>query len=425
MADYDREIKPSEAEIQQKKEQNRQSLIDAIKTGQDLQIGRRKANGDGFLEFAAATQFLELFSQKYNLQDFPHKLTTGIGPLPETARSFRLDHLSIPDASKDDHEYLFSKSLRGLANTVGMELTPEDSDIVPKLQQMDYGPLQKYTPEQALKAGNAFLKEHGLQPNEAVVIAQSGSEGTKRFTDRQIKLIVEQVKMQQPDRKVVVVSDKKFLRKQVEDFNPGPLTGGTISFSINSEEFRQELSENLDIEGAITHEVEDINTLCGIFGQVASGVISTDSYWNHLASAAISSRSKDIRKLNKGDLITLFTNYVPEDWQPPGSTVIESPYVDTIRTSGYEYQIMMPGDNYIVSHKLGGDLAALDEKAYNFSIADEDVQLLLEALPQWLESQSTIPAYIDYQPTLESDPEVSKKPQSRFSRLIRGLRKRL
>lgn len=318
----------------------RQEVVQKLRSGEPLYLPMETRNGGDLLIRAACWEVISLLCTEEGIDPSRIQITAleneGTN-LHEKAMALFSIGAATGEADRQlgRSGTLYQKSLYQFAFSLGVEVPPELWNQAPQIRPTDKGPLRNYDEGAVEHYAQQLRQEIGNK--QVVVIGQAGSSADKRFNDPQLVRIAEVVRSKHPDAYIVVLSDKSFLRHQIER---GSLEVAGITFagfpiaervsptekysSDHVAQFRHEMESPLTPGDGNTidriAEPTDINELLA-YMRVAEEGVFTDSYWMHLAA------SQDISKL-----ISLFTLFHKEEWAPPESIAIEADALDGQRS---------------------------------------------------------------------------------------------
>ena len=282
--------KPSPPLDLEKVAQIRSQTIDALKNEQPFVYIKSTAIGDSFILDWSIKQILS----KLCLEECIPLSNIRISNLSRNEGSQRSPGYKRIDDNLPPRQSFHSyfSSLYRIGLTLGLDIDLDESFLIPQ-------PISNTS--QISIAGDKIRQEVLQNYHELVVISQAGSILEKRFSEEAVGQIVEQVRFSFPDSYIVTLSDYK-INEIARRSNDYPKTHG---------EDKLVYCENID----------DITS----FFYSSDTVITTDTFWGHLAAGCKVLRPDRNGRLQNGDWLGMYTMAWPEVWGIPGGHVVESP----------------------------------------------------------------------------------------------------
>lgn len=356
----------------------REDVTYSLQNGIPLLLEKPTPNGDRMIRFWAAHMLLKRYAKQKGIGDPNLNLKyEGEGLfLEKNAQAIATNVLNSTPPPEANAYWI---SLVQLGASLGVELTTDDFLAVPQPLRTELKPFDKIDRQRIVTIGEKLRTERLSSGESITVIAQAGSNPTKRFTDEQTLRIADAVSVFDPKTHLVVVSDKKILKAQLEpqiemrrQIAKGERQGGYIvdnrGFPLSDKSFLKSLSTNPYSEVAESVVIEDdINTVSAQFF-AADRIIAPDGFWAWLGAGGNAMRTNG--KLNKDSLFVLYTIASARKWGIPGAVSVESGALGLERTRGaLNNAAMIDPLSYVDSTTKD-----YDKKP----IADYDINLLIE-----------------------------------------------
>ncbi|MFA9288899.1 MAG: hypothetical protein ACEQSA_03400 [Weeksellaceae bacterium] len=307
----------SELEMRKDPDFNRRQLIEALNSNQPIYLQQAKMNGDDLIQMWYAHQLVSRFCLENNIQTTSTLENVRNGSLPGyhiTQRVNAYKHANPIEAMP----YLNNEYAK-IARTLGIQELPEELDYVPRPIRVPFGALQNYDANEVNTTAQSLRVQ--TDGKKRIVIAQSGSEMLKRFSNPQVNDIVRIIKVKYPDAHITVVSDRLFVQQKVDVFR------SYTSFPGSDLDFYNGLSESIVPDADELHIAGDnINALCARFA-AADLFIGTDSYWAWLGAGSMATQGDNKGKITPNQAVVLHTRFDPEYISVPGATTVISPYL--------------------------------------------------------------------------------------------------
>lgn len=307
----------------------REQALDALYKGDPIYQSHSHVNGDNLINWWTSYHALLKLVTEEGLDCLPNLQT-----YPENKKP---PHQAV-DLSTHKQRYWVIEEVRPLgvvgyklslvADNLGVKLCKDDLKLVPQPHQTDFSPLNKFDKNSVLLTGQS-LREKLLEDfSRIVVVAQSGSQIEKRFSDQNVCEIAKEVKLADPNAFVAIASDKDLLSSLIPTMwrrlrqTPKPLE--THAFPYKALQFRNELA-NRDFGVSVNQPIFgfDINTFCALF-YAADLLIATDSYWSWLGCGMKALHTDRNGTIQSSDSVVLYTIANPDIWRVPGATAVES-----------------------------------------------------------------------------------------------------
>lgn len=363
----------------------REQALDSLSKGEPIYQSHSHVNGDNLINWWTSYYALVKLAAEAGLDCLPNLKT-----YPENSKPPQ----RAIDLSSHRQRYwiieevrplgIVSYKLRLVANNLGVELCEDDFALVPKPYQTDFSPLNKFDKQKVLLAGQSLCDKLLGDFSRIVVVAQSGSQIEKRFSDQQVSGIAKEVKRIDSNAFVAVVSDKDLLSSLIPTMwrrlrqSPRPLE--PHAFPYGSWQFRSELV-NRDFGASVNKSTFgfDINTFCTWF-YAADLLIATDSYWSWLGSGIKALHPSRGGIIRSSDVTVLYTIANPDIWRIPRATLIESEGIRIQRDHTGGYFGFLSYDEYYAS-KSWHNIKSSDPQR---GIIPEDIEKLKKGIKDTL-----------------------------------------
>lgn len=366
----------------------REQVLDALRNGGRICQSRSYVHGDNLINSWTSQYALQRLALEEGLE-YASSLVT----YPENKKPPKNGiELSSYRQRYWQTEEVFPLGIVGYklqlaADRLDLSINSDEFNLVPQPFVTDFAPLNTFNEELVVNEGEILRNKLKERFSQIVVIAQSGSQAEKRFTNKQVADLAEGVKVTDPNAFVAVISDKDLLANLVPTMwrrirnNPQPFT--LHAFPYRSLAFKRELENNI-FEQAVDRSISgfDINQFC-IWFYAADLLIATDSYWSWLGCGTKSLRPDRQGKLQSTDAIILYTIANPSIWRVPGAIQVESEGLEQRRiASGGQFQFLSYDEYYVPPH---GSVKSNDPQR---AITQNDIKRVKEKtdkrLSEWL-----------------------------------------
>ncbi len=312
---------------EQETQRVRQRTKDAILSNIPIGIYADSSQGDLMVRASAYNEILNIFCQQEDLPENSFSLV-HIPPDEEERSDIFLLEQAVDEIHQNnpsdiaDLRWIYGYTAYKLATSLDIPRTDAELFHVPKLYKTTKGSLSEYQGDQWLiDQGEACRADilRGQPDRKIAVIFQSGSLMEKRFVDKQLRQIASQRKKEGTDPLVIVLSDKHFLRQQVDRWNNHQLDPKLEqNFPYEYQPFQQELFQDL----SPSNDIDMVKTPATIeellpYLYAADTIDGTDSYWGNLSGSAQAVRQgRDV--LTPDSVRLLYTVADPKAWGIPG-----------------------------------------------------------------------------------------------------------
>lgn len=352
-----------------------------LQSGEPLYIMRTDGLGDGMIIWWSTDLVMRKLCQEIGI-DIPRiNIQTYFEGKHQPNQVLLTSDSFTTKISNSRPDSFYSEAVHTIARVVSLPPISKNEINLPQPLQTDYPPLDKFSKEIVAQNGEALREIIQKQGKPLIVVAQSGSQSEKRFSDSQVAKIADAVKSSSPDSFVAVVTDKPFLRAQkiqlIERLLPFARPSAPL-FPFYTKEFQRELrSVNFGKAPDAIILTKDINEICKWF-YAADTLITTDSFWSWLGAGTKAMRPDSNGQIQSKDAVVLHTVAYPQVWGVPGATHISSECLDYFWDLGFVYQTNghMLYLNQYYSHLPIGERPSPHSSARG--ITPEDIDLLIQ-----------------------------------------------
>lgn len=306
-----------------------------------------KANqlGDDMIIQWASHYMLKKLSEEAGLKNGKINLRTYVpGESPKDSLVL-LDDRKYNRSSQETSENVYHFMLFTLARTLNLPLSREDFENIPQPIRTDHAPLDAFDKEKVIKEGMALREKILRDYKSIVVIAQGGSIPEKRYSDKQVADLVKAAKDASRDSFVAVVSDRDLVK-----FKSEKLWKRVIFSRDNGKQPKFIEEADIMVSG------RDINEFCKWF-LAADTLVTTDTFFAWLGAGSKAMRSDRRGKLQKNDVLILYTLADPQVFGITGAEIMTSKAILNERTlMKITGETILDTTDYYAEQNKGGEI---------------------------------------------------------------------